>query len=101
MVMGELVYERKGKITSPNTGTFWSIPIESGELYGEEKGIFSTIGGEIVTYIAQGIGHSTATGKISFRGADFYYIFNGKIASLNNTIEGLFEVEVDNHLVRR
>jgi hypothetical protein len=51
-----------------------SIPIESEPLYGEAKGIFSTIDGEIVTYIAQGIGHSTTTEKTSFRGADFLCI---------------------------
>jgi hypothetical protein len=74
MIMGDLVYEGKGKITSPNTAMFWSIPIESEPLYGEAKGIFSTIDGEIVTYIAQGIGHSTTTEKISFRGTDFLCI---------------------------
>ncbi len=69
-----------------NTGTFWSIPIESGTYYGEAKGIFTTADGEIVTYTAQGLGRFTADGKLRFTGSDFLYApCEGKLGYLDNT----------------
>ena len=78
-----------------NTGTFWSIPLEDGIFYGEAKGIFTTIEGDIVIYMPQGLDRFTENSILRFTGSDFLYTAaEGKFGSLYNMV-GVLEVEVN------
>jgi hypothetical protein len=122
-MLGELIYEQKGKVTGQRVldvspprvetsfsatgtvkggstvsemGTYWSEPRSPGILYGEVVGITMTSDGtEVATWKGGGIGRMSAGGKVSFRGALYWHTSsNGKLALLNNVV-GVFEYEVD------
>ena len=126
MALGELIIEDRGKITGqrvldvkgPKTetsftmqgkykgaegtdvGTYTSVLREGGVIYGKGQGIVTTRDGhEMATWTGQGIGRSTGSGKISFRGSLFFQTPSaakegGKLSFLNNLV-GMFEYEVD------
>jgi hypothetical protein len=99
-MLGDKVYETSGKITSrrvlPNpggspkmeisietagkllgvdsaeTGTYWSEVRPDGTLFGEGQGIIVGKGGELATWVAQGVGTMKQDGAVSFRGAVYY-----------------------------
>jgi hypothetical protein len=122
-MLGELIYEQKGKvigqrvlddsppkvetsfsatgtlkggITVSEMGTYWSEARSPGILYGEVRGITMTNDGtEVATWKGGGIGRMNAGGKVSFRGAIYWHTTSdGKLAPLNNVV-GVFEYEVD------
>jgi hypothetical protein len=120
-MLGELIYEHKGKITSQRVldvegakmetsfsgsakyrgtdgteiGTYWSIYRPEGVLYGEGQGLITTKDGEIATWTGSGIGRFTGQGKIRFHGPLFYRTYStGKLAFLNNLV-GVYENQID------
>ena len=118
-MLGEQVYEAKGKLTGQRVldvegpkidtfsasgtmkgveithiATFWTIPQGNG-LYGQGQGVITTRR-EIATETGRGIGHLVDSGKkVKFRGSFFYKTSStGKLAFLNNMV-GIFEYEAD------
>ena len=72
------------------------MSLEWGVFYGEAKGIFITIQGDMVTYTAQGLDRFTENGILWFTGSDFLYAASeGKFVTLKNMV-GVFEVEESN-----
>jgi hypothetical protein len=65
-----------------------------GTLYGSGQGIYMGSGGEMATWIGQGVGTFTKGGGVSFRGALYLYSASAKWQRLNS-VAGLFEYEVD------
>lgn len=121
-MLGELIYQGKGKITGTRVinvdenkvehsaggegrlkdidvteiDTFWVIPVGKNTLFGEGQGIITTKDDtETVTFKGYGVGRISESGKTSFRGTNFYKTSsNEKLSFLNNMI-GVFEFEVD------
>jgi len=120
-MLGEILTESKGKITSQRVlsadgpkieasfssqgkvkgveftelGTFWSVPRPGGVMFGEGNGVMMTKEGELVSWSGNGIGRMGADGKASYRGAIYLQTSStGKLASLNNVVS-VFEFEVD------
>ena len=110
-MLGDPIYELKGKITSQRVldaegakmetsfsgiakyrgtdgtefGTYSTIYRPEGVLYGEGHGVITSTDGEIATWTGSGIGRFTAQGKIRFHGPLFYRTLStGKLAFLNN-----------------
>jgi hypothetical protein len=77
-----------------NIGTYTSGNKPDGSLYGEGKGVFATMDGEIVTWKGIGIGRLLAGGAVSYRGCLSYSTASAKLARLKS-IAGVFEFEVD------
>ncbi|MGD1838349.1 MAG: hypothetical protein ACPKPY_09885 [Nitrososphaeraceae archaeon] len=123
-MLGDLIYEGKGRITNSRvlnaeenkieytmeeegkfnkdidvtmTTTFWTVPAGKNIVYGESEGIITTKDGEGTTICkAYGVGRYSESGGTSFRGAIFYKSSTGKLSFLNNMI-GVLEAEVDEH----
>jgi hypothetical protein len=120
-MLGDLIYEHKGKITSQRVldvegakmetsfsgsanyrgtdgteiGTYSTIYRSEGVLYGEGQGVITTKDGEIATWTGSGIGKFTGQGKIRFHGPLLYRTISaGKLAFLNNLI-GVYETQID------
>ena len=123
-MLGDLISEEKGKITSqrvldvegggPNIETAFSAignyrSVETtatvtysgslrpgGSIYGEGQGVLmSKDGQEMATWTGQGIGRFTSPGKIRFAGSLFFSTSStGKLSFLNNLV-GVFEYESD------
>jgi hypothetical protein len=55
-----------------NIGTYTSGNKPDGSLYGEGKGVFATMDGDIVTWKGIGIGRLLAGGAVSYRGCLSY-----------------------------
>lgn len=123
-MLGDLVSEEKGKITSQRvldveggepkietsfsatgnyrgvettaTVTYWGSPRPGGAIYGEgQAALMSKDGQEMATWTGQGIGRFTSPGKIRFTGSLFFNTSStGKLAFLKNLV-GVFEYETD------
>ena len=123
-MLGDLIYEHKGKITSQRVldagsppepkmetsfagsanyrgtdgteiGTYRTTYRPEGVLYGEGQGVITTKDGEIATWTGSGIGRFTGQGKIRFHGPLFYRTHStGKLAFLNNLV-GVYETQID------
>ena len=123
-MLGDLISEEKGKITSQRvldveggepkmetsfsatgnyrrvettaTVTYWGSLRPGGAIYGEGQGVLmSKDGQEMATWTGQGIGRFTSPGKIRFTGSLFFNTpSTGKLAFLNNLV-GVFEYEAD------
>ena len=77
-----------------NIGTYTSGNKPDGSLYGEGKGVFATMDGDIVTWTGIGVGRLLAGGAVSYRGCLSYSTASAKLARLNS-IAGVFEFDVD------
>jgi hypothetical protein len=75
------------------TGTYWAALRADGVLYGEGNGIAMGHGGEMATWIGQGIGRFGKDGSVSFRGAVYYHSATPKWSRMN-TVAAIFEYEV-------
>jgi len=118
MVLGEQIYESKGKktgfrvltemkletseqlqgkfygIEGTELSTITSEPRSDGTLFGEVNGIFTARDGQTVSYKGQGVGQRESDGSISLRGAVYYWTASQNFAR-SNRIVGVFEVETD------
>ena len=65
-----------------------------GTIFGEGQGIYTGEGGEVATWVGQGVGTMLEGGGVSFRGAIYLYTTSEHCLRLNN-VAGLFEYEVD------
>ena len=123
-MLGDLISEEKGKITSQRVldvegggpkiettfsaiGSYRSVETTAtvtysgslrpgGAIYGEGQGVLmSKDGQEMATWTGQGIGRFTSPGKIRFAGSLFFSTSStGKLSFLNNLV-GVFEYESD------
>ena len=75
-------------------GTYWSAMRPDGTLYGEGQGIVMGAGGEVATWVGQGVGTIKKDGAVSYRGAVYYQTAAPKWVRLNS-VAGVFEYEVD------
>jgi hypothetical protein len=119
-MLGELIYESKGKITVQRVldtdgpkietsfsasgtykgnevieiATYWNIAKSPGLLYGEGHGILMLKGSiESATWQGAGTGKITSAGRISFRGAIYFFTnSSGGFGSLNGAV-GVYEFE--------
>ncbi|HVT45828.1 MAG TPA: hypothetical protein VMT00_15725 [Thermoanaerobaculia bacterium] len=93
----ETTFEASGKllgIESSETGTYTSVLRRDGTLFGEGQGLLMGKGGEVATWIGQGVGTIQKDGSISYRGA-VYYQTESKAWSSLNSVAAIFEYEVD------
>ncbi len=120
-MLGELIYESRGKRTSRRVlsvesgfkvevsfesagkllgidaneiGTYWSVGRPDGSLYGEGQGVILAADGSSATWKGQGVGKFVVGGAVSYRGAVYYNSASPKWARLN-TVAQVFEFEVD------
>ncbi|MEV7020833.1 hypothetical protein [Kitasatospora sp. NPDC093558] len=75
-------------------GTYESELRPDGSLYGEGQGVDMTADGQSVTWHGSGVGHFTADGGTSFRGALFFFTTSPQLERLNG-VAGVFEYETD------
>ena len=120
-MLGNQIYEGKGKVTSERVlgldpvkiessykvesklkgievtemGTYTSTMRPDGSMLGEDKSITMAKDGGVITATAQGIGRFTGPEKISFRGlATMGPSGTGSLAAVNSLLIA-FEVEID------
>ena len=120
-MLGELVYEAKGKVASERVlqldppkiessytlesklkgiavsevGTYTSVMRADGTMLGEDKAIIMADDGSMTTATAKGIGRLTGPDKISFRGfATVGPAGTGKLTAVNSLLIAI-EVELN------
>jgi hypothetical protein len=81
-------------VNATDTGTYWAVVRPDGTLYGEGQGILMGKGGEMATWVGQGVGTIKKDGAVSYRGAVYYQTATPAWARLNN-VAAVFEYEVD------
>jgi hypothetical protein len=93
----ETSFRANGKIlgvSQTSTATYWSTVRPDGTVYGEGQGIVLGNGGEMATWVGQGVGTIKKGGAVSYRGAVYYQTSSPKWSRLNN-VAAVFEYEVD------
>lgn len=83
----EISIETSGKLLGMDvaeTGTYSSVVRPDGTLFGEGQGIVAGKGGELATWVAQGVGTMKQDGTTSFRGAVYYQTSSRDWARLNS-----------------
>jgi hypothetical protein len=76
------------------TSTYESDLRPDGTLLGSGQGIYMGSGGEMATWVGQGVGVFTTGGGVAFRGAIYLYSSSAKWQRLNS-VASVFEYEVD------
>jgi hypothetical protein len=95
----ETSFEASGRLLDvefAETGTYWSIVRAEGSLYGEGQGILMGKGGELGSWIGQGVGTIRKDGGVSYRGAIYLQTSSAAWTRLNG-VAVVFEYEVDGH----
>jgi len=93
----ETSFEGTGKlldVEESETGTYGSVVRPDGTLFGEGQGIIMGKGGELATWVGQGVGAIKQDGGVSYRGAVYYQTSAPAWARLNS-VAGIFEYDVD------
>src|SRR3990172_6912065 len=93
----EASFEVSGRllgVEDKETGTYWSVVRPDGSLYGEGQGIIMGKGGEVATWVGQGVGTIKKDGGVSYRGAVYYQTSTPAWSRLNS-VAGIFEFEID------
>ena len=93
----ETSFEASGRllgVEETETGTYWSVVRPDGSLYGEGQSIIMGKGGEMATWVGQGVGTIKKDGGVSYRGA-VYYQTSVPAWSRLNSVAAIFEYEVD------
>lgn len=93
----EVSFEASGNLFGVNeteTGTYWSVVRPDGSLYGEGQGIIMGEGGEMATWVGQGVGTVKEGGAVNYRGA-VYYQTSSEVWSRLNSVAAVFEFDVD------
>src|SRR5437870_12983854 len=93
----ETTFQASGTIlgvSATDTGTYVATLRPDGTLYGEGQGVMMGKGGEVATWVGQGVGRLQKDGAISYRGACYYQTASPAWTKLNS-IAGIFEYEVD------
>lgn len=81
-------------VGATDTGTYVATLRRDGTLYGEGQGVLMGKGGELATWVGQGVGTMKKDGAVSYRGACYYQSASAAWARLNS-IAAAFEYEVD------
>jgi len=93
----ETSFEANGRllgVEEHETGTYWSTVRPDGSLYGEGQGILMGKGGELATWVGQGVGTIKKEGGVSYRGAVYYQTSTPAWTRLNS-VASIFEYELD------
>ena len=93
----ETSFEASGAVfgvAETEIGTYWSVPRPDGSLYGEGQGVIMGKGGEVATWVGQGVGTLRADGAVSYRGAIYYQTSSAAWSRLNGAA-AVFEFDVD------
>ena len=93
----ETSFEASGKLVGveeTETGTYWSFVRPDGSVYGEGQGIIMGKGGELATWVGQGVGTIKKDGAVSYRGAVYYQTSSQGWLRLNS-VAAIFEYDVD------
>ena len=81
-------------VNETDTGTYWAVVRPDGTLYGEGQGVVMGQGGEMATWVGQGVGTLKKNGSVSYRGAVYYQTTSSTWLRLNS-VAAIFEFEVD------
>ncbi|MEW6363670.1 MAG: hypothetical protein AB1714_03415 [Acidobacteriota bacterium] len=81
-------------VPTTDVGTYWSVLRPDGTLYGEGQGVLMGKGGEVATWVGQGVGTFKKDGAISYRGAIYYQTASSRLSRLNG-VAVVFEYEID------
>ena len=81
-------------VNETDTGTYWSVLRPDGTVYGEGQGIVMGKGGEMATWIGQGVGTIGKDGSVNYRGA-LYYQSSSPAWSRLNSVAAVFEYQAD------
>ena len=65
-----------------------------GTIFGHGQGVYTGKGGEIASWVGQGVGTMSKSGGVSFRGALYVYSTSPKWQRLN-AVASVFEYELD------
>ena len=82
----ETTFESSGKllgVEETEIGTYWSAVRPDGTLYGEGQGVLMGKGGEMGTWIGQGVGTIKKDGSVSYRGAVYHQTASAAWSRLN------------------
>jgi hypothetical protein len=93
----ETSFEANGRVLGVDmkeTGTYWAVARSDGSLYGEGQGIMMGKGGEMGTWVGQGVGTMNKDGKVSYRGT-VYCQSSAPAWSRLNAVAVVFEFDVD------
>lgn len=93
----ETSFEASGRLLGievTETGTYWSVVRPDGSLFGEGQGIIMGKGGELATWVGQGVGTLGKDGGVSYRGAVYHQTSAAAWLRLNS-VAAIFEYEVD------
>jgi len=93
----ETSFQATGTILGVNetdTGTYSAVVRPDGTVYGEGQGVLMGKGGEVATWVGQGVGTIKKDGAVSYRGA-VYYQTAAPAWSRLNSVAAIFEFEVD------
>jgi hypothetical protein len=81
-------------VNETSRATYSAALRPDGTLYGEGQGLVMGQGGEMATWVGQGVGTIRKDGSVSYRGALYYQSSSPAWSRLNN-VAVLFEYEVD------
>jgi hypothetical protein len=93
----ETSFEGSGKllgVKETEVATYWAVMRPDGTLYGEGQGIITGAGGEMATWVGQGVGTIKKNGSVSYRGA-VYYQTSAQAWMRLNSVAAVFEFDVD------
>jgi len=93
----EISFQATGTIlgvNETNVTTYWSIVRPDGTLYGEGQGVVMGKGGEMATWVGQGVGTIQKDGSVSYRGAVYFQSSSAAWSRLNS-VAAIFEYQVD------
>ena len=76
------------------SSTYESELRPDGTIFGQGQGIYTGKGGEVATWVGQGVGTMADGGGVSFRGAIYIYSTSASWQRLN-AVATVFEYEVD------
>jgi hypothetical protein len=76
------------------TATYWAVARNDGTLYGEGQAVLLGKGGEMATWIGQGVGTIKKDGSVSYRGAVYYQSESPAWSRLSRVV-AIFEFEMD------
>jgi len=81
-------------VNETNITTYWSMVRPDGTLYGEGQGVVMGKGGEMATWVGQGVGTVQKDGSVSYRGAVYFQSSSAAWSRLN-AVAAIFEYQID------
>ena len=93
----ETSFQATGTLLGVNyaiTATYCAVARGDGTLYGEGQAVLMGKGGEMATWVGQGVGRIKKDGSVSYRGAVYYQSASPAWSRLNS-VAAIFEFEMD------